>query len=117
VRQALLPAIDQADFMAAINGPDPSLYMTGVGMFTPGTPLANGAGLEPLKGPRSVERARALLREAGYTNQPRRLIGPTDILAPSAMTQVCGGPRPAARLQRGHRADRLGHDRAASDVA
>jgi peptide/nickel transport system substrate-binding protein len=88
VRQALLPAIDQADFMAAINGPDPSLYMTGVGMFTPGTPLANGAGLEPLKGPRSVERARALLREAGYTNQQMRLIGPTDILAPAAMTQV-----------------------------
>jgi peptide/nickel transport system substrate-binding protein len=88
IRQALLPAIDQADFMAAINGPDPSLYMTGVGMFTPGTPLANDAGLEPLKGPRSVDRARALLREAGYTNQPLRLIGPTDILAPAAMTQV-----------------------------
>ncbi len=88
VRQALLPAIDQADFMAAINGPDPSLYMTGVGMFTPGTPLANDAGLEPLKSPRSVERARALLREAGYTSQQMRLIGPTDILAPAAMTQV-----------------------------
>jgi peptide/nickel transport system substrate-binding protein len=88
IRQALLPAIDQADFMAAINGPDPSLYMTGVGMFTPGTPLASDAGLEPLKSPRSVERARALLREAGYTNQQMRLIGPTDILAPAAMTQV-----------------------------
>jgi peptide/nickel transport system substrate-binding protein len=39
-------------------------------------------------GPRSVDRARALMREAGYTNQPIRLIGPTDILAPSAMTQM-----------------------------
>jgi peptide/nickel transport system substrate-binding protein len=28
------------------------------------------------------------MRAAGYTNQPMRLIGPTDILAPSAMTQV-----------------------------
>lgn len=88
VRQALMPAIVQSDFMAAINGPDPSLYMTGVGIFTPGTPLANDAGLAPLTGPRSIERARALLREAGYTNQPMRLIGPTDILAPSAMSQV-----------------------------
>ena len=88
VRQALLPAISQTDFMQAINGPDPALFTTGVGVFTPGTPLANDAGLAPLLGPRSVDRARALLREAGYTNQPMRLIGPTDILAPAAMTQV-----------------------------
>ncbi|WP_431285356.1 ABC transporter substrate-binding protein [Humitalea sp. 24SJ18S-53] len=88
VRQALLPAIDQADFMSAIVGPDPSVYKTGVGMFTPGTPLANDAGLAPLLGPRSVDRAKALLREAGYTDAPMRLIGPTDILAPSAMSQV-----------------------------
>lgn len=88
MRQAMLPAIAQEDFMQAIVGTDPAVYRTGVGMFTPGTPLANDAGLGPLTGPRSVERARALMREAGYTNQPMRLIGPTDILAPSAMTQV-----------------------------
>jgi len=88
LRQALLPAINQADFISAVVGPDPSVYMTDVGVFTPGTPLANDAGLEPLKGPRSIDRAKALMREAGYTNQPMRLIGPTDILAPSAMTQV-----------------------------
>lgn len=88
MRQAILPAINQADFMQAVNGPDPSLYMTGVGVFTPGTPLANDAGLAPLTGPRSLDRARALMREAGYTGQPMRLIGPTDILAPAAMTQV-----------------------------
>jgi peptide/nickel transport system substrate-binding protein len=57
-------------------------------MFTPGTPLANDAGLAPLTGPRSVDRARQLMREAGYTNQPMRLIGPTDILVPAALTQV-----------------------------
>jgi peptide/nickel transport system substrate-binding protein len=88
LRQALLPAIDQGDFMSAIVGPDPRLYGTGVGVFTPGTPLANDAGLAPLTGPRSLDRARTLLREAGYANQPVRLIGPTDILAPAAMTQV-----------------------------
>ena len=88
MRQALLPAISQADFMSAVVGPDPQIYRENVGMFTPGTPLANEEGLEPLKGPRSVDRAKALMREAGYANQPMRLIGPTDILAPSAMTQV-----------------------------
>ncbi|MBC7431678.1 MAG: ABC transporter substrate-binding protein [Rubritepida sp.] len=90
MRQAILPAIDQTDYMSAIVGTDPALIRTGVGMFTPGTPLASDVGLEPLTGPRSLDRAKALLRDAGYTNQPIRLIGPTDILAPSAMTQVAG---------------------------
>jgi peptide/nickel transport system substrate-binding protein len=88
MRQAILPAVSQTDFMSAIVGPDPALYMTNVGVFTPGTPLANDAGLAPLAGPRSVDRAKELMRAAGYSNQPMRLIGPTDILAPSAMTQV-----------------------------
>jgi peptide/nickel transport system substrate-binding protein len=88
MRQAILPAVSQEDFMSAVVGPDPQIYRTGVGVFTPGSPLANDAGLEPLKGPRSLDRAKALMREAGYTNQPMRLIGPTDILAPAAMTQV-----------------------------
>jgi len=88
MRQAILPAINQEDFMQAIVGTDSSLYRTGVGLFTPGTPLANDAALDAFRGPRSLDRAKALMREAGYTNQPMRLIGPTDILAPSAMTQV-----------------------------
>jgi peptide/nickel transport system substrate-binding protein len=74
--------------MQAAVGTDPALYNTGVGLFTPGTPLANDAGLAPLMGPRSIDRARALMREAGYTNQTMRLIGPTDILVPAALTQV-----------------------------
>ena len=74
--------------MQAVVGTDPKMYQTGVGVFTPGTPLASDAGLASLTGPRSMDRAKALMKEAGYTNQPMRLIGPTDILAPSAMTQV-----------------------------
>ncbi len=90
MRQAILPAVDQADYMAAIVGTDPAMYMTGVGAFTPGTPLANDAAMGALTSPRSIERAKALLKEAGYTNQLIRVIGPTDILAPAAMTQVGG---------------------------
>jgi len=88
MRQALLPAIDQADYMSAVVGTDPANYRAGVGVFTPDTPMFNDAGMEALTAPRSMERARALLKEAGYTNQPMRLIGPTDILAPTALTQV-----------------------------
>jgi peptide/nickel transport system substrate-binding protein len=88
MRQALLPAISQEDHLIAIVGTDAGMYDARAGVFTPGTPLASNAGLEPLRGPRSIDRAKALLREAGYANQPIRLIGPTDILAPSALTQV-----------------------------
>jgi len=88
LRRALLPAIDQADFMTAIVGTEPGMVRERAGAFTPGTPYATEVGLEPLLSPRSLDAARAAMREAGYANQPMRLIGPTDILAPSAMTQV-----------------------------
>jgi peptide/nickel transport system substrate-binding protein len=88
VRRALLPAIDQESFMQAAVGTDPALYQTDAGFFTPGGPMASDVGLEPLRGPRSLDRARALLKEAGYTNQQIRLLGPTDILVPSALTQM-----------------------------
>ena len=87
MRQALLPAIVQEDYMTAIVGPDAALW-SAMGTFTPDTPLANDVGMAALTGPRSIPRAKALLKEAGYTNQTIRLIGPTDILAPAAMTQV-----------------------------
>jgi len=88
LRKAILPAISQQDFMQAVVGTDPAIYNASCGIFTPGTPLANDAAMGALSGPRSIDRAKELMRAAGYTNQPMRLIGPTDILAPAAMTQV-----------------------------
>ncbi|WP_372617801.1 ABC transporter substrate-binding protein [Falsiroseomonas sp.] len=88
MRQAILPAVDQKDFMIAIVGPEESQYRTGTGLFTPGSPLANDAGMDVLTGPRSIDRAKQMLKDAGYTDQLIRLIGSTDILAPTAMTQV-----------------------------
>jgi peptide/nickel transport system substrate-binding protein len=88
IRRAFLAAISQEDFMTAIVGPDPRRYETGVGFFTPNTPMASDAALEPLKGPRSVERAREALKAAGYEGQPVRLIGTTDIVSTTAQAQV-----------------------------
>jgi peptide/nickel transport system substrate-binding protein len=50
--------------------------------------MASDVALEPLKGPRSLDAAKQAMRQAGYANQPIRLLGPTDILIPSALTQV-----------------------------
>jgi len=88
IRQAILPAVDQKDFMISIVGTDSDLYKTGVGVFTPGTPLANDAGMDVLTGPRSIDKAKQMLKAAGYTDQVIRQIAPTDILAPTAMGLV-----------------------------
>ena len=88
VRRALLPAVSQADFMTAIVGPDPDMWRGGAGVFPPGTPLASDAGLEPLSGPRDVDKAKRLLREAGYDGRPVRLIGTSEGYGAAVATQV-----------------------------
>lgn len=88
IRRALLPAINQADFMTAIMGNDRSLWSDGVGAFPTSSPLANDEGVSVLAGPRSFDRARAALREAGYANQPVTVLHPTDVVNNNALTTV-----------------------------
>ncbi len=88
LRQALLPAIEQGDFMSAIVGNDPKDWRPMGGVFTPGTQMANEIDAAKVTGPRDFDGAKALMRKAGYTNQLMRLIAPTDIVAPAAMSQV-----------------------------
>ena len=87
-RQALLPAVDQRDFMMALVGDDPKLFVADAGVFTPGSPFASQAGLDPLLGPRDVAKAKRLLKQSGYANQPVRLIGAMDVPAQAALAQV-----------------------------
>ena len=88
VRRAVLHAMSQADFMTAVAGTDPEVTRTGVGVFTPGTPLANDAGLEAVTAPRDLERARRELREAGYKGERVVLLSPTDQSALAALGEV-----------------------------
>jgi len=78
IRRALWHALDQTQFMQAIVGPgERDLYHVPLGFFCPGTPMASDAGLEALTSPRSVERSRAALREAGYRGEPVVLMIPS----------------------------------------
>ncbi|TDH64464.1 ABC transporter substrate-binding protein [Dankookia rubra] len=88
IRRAFLPGISQEDFMTAIVGPDPAKYVKDMGFFTPGSPFASDEALEPLKGPRSIERAKQALKAAGYKGELVRLIGTTDIVSTTAQAQV-----------------------------
>jgi hypothetical protein len=50
VRRALLGAVDQAEAMTALAGTDRALWHDGIGLFAAGTPLANDAGIEVMRG-------------------------------------------------------------------
>jgi peptide/nickel transport system substrate-binding protein len=86
LRRALLPAVNQADFGAAIAGTDARFWRTGVGVFAPGTPLATEAGLEAMRF--DLDRARRLVAESGYAGEPVVLLAATDVPATAAMSEV-----------------------------
>ncbi|HEY4254095.1 MAG TPA: ABC transporter substrate-binding protein [Roseomonas sp.] len=88
VRRAVLGAMSQADFMTACAGADPGLWSAGIGVFTPGTPLANAAGIEAITGPRDIERSRREVREAGYNGERVVLMAPSDQPVLTALAEV-----------------------------
>ncbi len=77
VRQAVAMAVDQRDYLRAVAGEDPRMWGVMEGVFPAGTPLATDAGADILK-VRSVDRARAALRESGYNGERVVLITPSD---------------------------------------
>ncbi len=88
LRRALLPAVDQSEFVAAVMGNESSTAKTGVGVFTAGSPLANAAGLDTLTGPRDIARARQLVKDSGYNNERAVLLSPSDYPSLQAVAQV-----------------------------
>jgi len=87
-RRALWPALDQADFMTAVIGTDRSRWHDGVGFFTPDTALANGAGLEAVTGPRSLDAAKRAIEASGYRGERLVFLHTTDLPSHDAMGHV-----------------------------
>ena len=79
IRQALLGAADQAEAMTAVAGVDRTLWRDGIGLFGAGTPLANDAGIDVLRGPRDYAAVRQALVRAGYNGEKIVVLAPTDI--------------------------------------
>lgn len=88
LRRALLPAVDQSEFVAAVMGNESGSAKTNVGVFTVGSPMANTAGLEVLTAPRNVDLARRLVRESGYKGERVVLLSPSDYPSLQAVAQV-----------------------------
>lgn len=86
-RQALLYALNQEDYMASAIGGDPSYYRTCNAWLVCGTLYASEAGTEGFKKP-NIEKAKALLKEGGYTNQKVVILQPSDFKVIRDLTEV-----------------------------
>ena len=86
--RAILSAVNQNDFLAAVIGDQHELGKTPVGIFTLGAPMANTAGLEALSGPRDLALARRLVAESGYKGEKVVLMSPSDIPPLAQLTHV-----------------------------
>jgi peptide/nickel transport system substrate-binding protein len=89
VRQVVLAAMSQTDFMTAAAGTDSSMWKAGIGIFTPGTPMANDAGLDVITRPRDMKALRQAMSDAGYKGETVLLMAPTDNPILAALGDVC----------------------------
>ena len=96
IRQALLGAVSQADFMTAIAGEDKNMWRAGVGIFTPGTAMASDAGMDVLNSPRDLEKVKAAIRKAGYNDEKTVVLAPGEPHYRKAMADVTAGMLQAA---------------------
>jgi len=77
IRRAVLMAVNQPDYMASITGNDPTAYRECKAMFPCGTPYGEEIGKEAMQG--SVDKARAMLKAAGYKGEKVVIISPSDV--------------------------------------
>ena len=89
VRQAAFMALRQQDFLEAVVG-NPQYWRTCKALFTCGSPLATESGMDGLlEG--DAEKARALLREAGYDGTPITLLQSSDVGVLTNLAPVAKG--------------------------
>ncbi|MBR0665875.1 ABC transporter substrate-binding protein [Roseomonas hellenica] len=87
IRQAVAMAVDQSQYMQAVAGNEPGAWGTCEGFFACSGPMASEAGNAVLK-TRSIERAQAALRAAGYNGEKVVQIAATDSAPLTAVSEV-----------------------------
>lgn len=86
IRQAAMYAVDQTSVLQALIG-NPKYFKTCAALFGCGLPYDSQAGAEvTVKG--NIEKAKALLKEAGYDNTPVVILQPTDTPSVNAQPVV-----------------------------
>ena len=77
-RQALLAMVNQRDYMELASGGDPSNTRACFSFLGCGLPASSEAGMDGFR-KQDFEKARKLLKEAGYDGRPIVLMQPTDL--------------------------------------
>ena len=85
--KALLPAVDQTEFMNAVLGEQQQLGRK-AGYFIPGSPFASDVDVDIITGKRDITLAKRLVAESGYKVEPILLMSPSDQPQLTAMAQV-----------------------------
>jgi len=88
LRRAVLGAVGQEDYMTAAAGADPANWRTGVGVFCPGTPMANDAGMAVLTASRDLDKVKRAVAESGYKGERTVLPVPSDFPVLKALGDV-----------------------------
>lgn len=79
MRQAILSVVNQTEYMMAMNGPDfPEFWNDKCGVFVPDSPMSSDGGMEKLLGKRDMNKARAMIKEAGYKGETVVILDPVD---------------------------------------
>ena len=88
IRRLVQACVNQKDFAEAVAGAEPDLIKTGVGLFTPGMPMATDAGVEAVAGRTDFDRVKQELTAAGYKGEKVVLLGPSTIPSLHAQSLV-----------------------------
>ena len=88
IRRIVLNSVVQSEFLTAMMGDDHTLWHDGTGVFTPGTPLANDAGMSAITAPRDWDKLKQQLKDAGYKGETVAIIVPTDFPNLKALADV-----------------------------
>jgi peptide/nickel transport system substrate-binding protein len=88
IRRAMMGGVQQSDYMIGMVGTDETLWHVPCGVFYPGTPLANDAGMDVLTGKRDLAKVKRDLAVAGYGGEKMELLAPTDIASAKALADI-----------------------------
>jgi peptide/nickel transport system substrate-binding protein len=86
-RQAVAAAVSQEDYMQAVAG-DSANWRTCYSNYACGTPLSTEAGSDALRAPRSLEKARELLKQSGYKGERVVVLSVAEISVMQALAMV-----------------------------
>ena len=90
LRLAVLTAVQQSDYLAAITNNDPSSYTVCHSFLPCGTPYGQAPSADRMSDSPSLERAKALIAESGYRGEKIVVINPADFASIRPMGQITG---------------------------